>query len=329
MWLARRTRSPLSLEGDVALVTGGSRGLGYLLAERLLGEGCRVAICGRDEETLERARRRLLGAGRGEVAAFVCDVSDAGSVEDMVRRVVRRFGSIDLLVNNAAGIEVGPLQSFEAGDFRRALDVICMGAVHTALAALPHMRARGRGRIVNVTSIGGKVAVPHLLPYDCGKFALVGFSEGLRSAVSKDGIVVTTVVPGLMRTGSPVHVEFRGRPEQEYRWFALSDLLPLTAMGAGRAADRIVLAARRGEAEVVLSWQAKVVRVCHALSPGGMSRLLGVVNRLLPDSGDARGVGRDMQHVLPGPARQALRSIGRRTNQWPSKPPRRAPATPD
>ena len=163
----------------------------------------------------------------------------------MIHRVVERFGSLDLLVNNAAVIQVAPLDALGLADFRQAIEVDFMGTVHTTLAALPHMRRRGHGRIANITSIGGKVAVPHLLPYDCGKFAAVGFSEGLRGVLAKDGITVTTVVPGLMRTGSPVHVEYRGQPAREYGWFALGDLLPFTSMSAERAADRVIRAIRR------------------------------------------------------------------------------------
>lgn len=315
-WLARGVRPEDPIGGEVALVTGGSRGLGYLLAERLMEQGCRVVICARDEETLERARRKLREHPGGDLTAIPCDVSDPDAVRAMVREILERFGALHIVVNNASIIQMAPLETLEVEDFRKAVDINFMGTVHCTLAALPHMRARGRGRIVNITSIGGKVAVPHLLPYDCGKFAAVGFSEGLRAEVAKDGIRVTTVVPGLMRTGSPVHVEYRGQPDKEYRWFAPGDLLPMTSMPAEQAADRIVRALRRGDAEVVLSWQARLLRVAHALSPGGMSRFLGLVNRLLPEPDGARSArGRDMPDALPGPVDAALRRAGRRTNQ--------------
>lgn len=304
----------------MALVTGGSRGLGFLLAERLLAEGCRVAICARDEETLARARKRLGDDDR--VLALPCDVADPEQVKRTVTSVVERFGSLDVLVNNAANIQVVPLEALELEDFRRAMDVTFMGTVHATLAAIPHMRAQGGGRILNVTSIGGKVAVPHLLPYDSAKFAAVGFSEGLRAAVAEDGITVTTVVPGLMRTGSPVHVEYGGQAAKEYAWFAFSDIFPGTAMSAAAAADRMVLALRRGEAEVTLSWQARVLRAAHDLSPGGMSRAMTLVARMLPDSDGAssrsRSRGRDLRGTLPGPVERALERAGEASNQAPT-----------
>ena len=314
-WALRRLRRGASLDGQVALVTGGSRGLGFLLAERLVAEGCHVAICARDRADLSRARTRLARLG-GEVMIRRCDVSDSRSVEAMIDEVEVRLGPVDILVNNAATIQVAPLETLSVEDFRSAIDVAFMGTVHTCLAVLPTMRTRRRGRIANITSIGGKIAVPHLLPYDAAKFAAVGFSEGLRAEVAKDGVAVTTVVPGLMRTGSPARVEYRGQPEKEYRWFAMGDLLPLSAMSAEAAADRIVRAIRRGEAEVVLSWQAKLVRAVHDLAPGATMRALGLVSRLLPAAGAKRSApGTDLRGALPEAAERALDRAATRSNQ--------------
>src|SRR5204863_2590958 len=128
--------------------------------------------------------------------------------------------------------------------------------VHTTLDVMPDMRARREGRIVNISSIGGKVSVPHLLPYSASKFALVGLSEGLRAELAKDGIVVTTVCPGLMRTGSPRNAQFKGQHRAEYAWFTLSDSMPFFSQSAERAARQILSACRHGEAEVVLSLPA-------------------------------------------------------------------------
>jgi NAD(P)-dependent dehydrogenase (short-subunit alcohol dehydrogenase family) len=318
-WAAGRALRQDAIAGDVALVTGGSRGLGFLIAERLLRQGCRVAICGRDADTLERARVRLQHVTGGDIMTGVCDVADPDAVAQLVDDVRAHFGSLDIVVNNAGIIVVGPLDTLRIDDFRRAVDVNLMGFVHVTLTALPHMRARGYGRIANITSIGGKVAIPHLLPYDCAKFAAVGFSEGLRAEVARDGVRVTTIVPGLMRIGSPLHVEFRGQPAHEFAWFALGGLTPLSAMSAERAADRIVRAIRRGEAEVVLSWQAKLLRVLHDVSPAGVTRVLGGVNRLLPDNdgGTTPRTGLDLVHALPSVVKSTLERAGRRTNQLP------------
>jgi len=212
--------APAELRGQKALVTGGSRGLGLLIGRELARAGCDVTICARDVDELARARADILRFGR-QVETVVCDVSDRVQVNRMIRQVTTHFGQIDILVHNAGVIQVGPLENQSIDDFQMAMDVMYWGIVHPTLAVLPQMRARGSGRIVNVTSIGGKLGVPHLLPYSSAKFAAVGFSEGLAAEVAKDGIAVTTVVPGLMRTGSHLHALTKGQHEAEYGWFSL------------------------------------------------------------------------------------------------------------
>jgi NAD(P)-dependent dehydrogenase (short-subunit alcohol dehydrogenase family) len=184
----------VDLHGKRAVVTGGSRGLGFALAQELRAQGARVAICARGEDQLYTARAKL----GDDVVAIPCDVGDRHQVENFIGEV----GPVDVLINNAGVIAVGPWQTQTVDDYRELLDIQFWGAVHTTHAVLPSMVERGFGRIANVTSIGGKVAVPWLLPYCSAKFAAVGFSEGLRAELAGTGVKVTTVVPGLMRTGS-------------------------------------------------------------------------------------------------------------------------------
>ena len=133
----------------------------------------------------------------------------------------------------------------------------------------------------------GAIAVPHLLPYSCAKFAMRGFSEGLGAELAKDRIRVTTVLPWLMRTGSFLNALFKGKREEELAWFALGSTMPVVSMQAERAARRIVDACERGEAFVTLGMQAKVLRIAHSLAPGLATRVLGMVNSLLPGPGGA------------------------------------------
>jgi NAD(P)-dependent dehydrogenase (short-subunit alcohol dehydrogenase family) len=310
------------VSGRVALVTGGSRGLGLLIARELLHRGCHVAICARDVHELEEAERRLEAEG-GSVEAIPCDISDREQVRLMVESIQEELGPIDLLVNNASIIQVGPLDSLELEDFELAMETNFWGTVYTTLAVLPGMRARKEGRIANVTSIGGKVAIPHLLPYDAAKFAALGFSEGLRAELGSEGISVTTVVPGLMRTGSPVNAFFKGDAEKEFAWFSLGDATPLSAMSAARAARQIVGAMLRGNAEVTLSWQAKLLRIVHDLFPGTTADLLGGVNRLLPDAPGPTGMVRGMDlstPVSPSPLTAMMNRAARRNNQYGGRP---------
>jgi NAD(P)-dependent dehydrogenase (short-subunit alcohol dehydrogenase family) len=154
------------------------------------------------------------------------------------------------------------------------------------------MRGQGHGRIVNITSVGGKVSVPHLLPYSVAKFAAVAFSEGLHAELAPGPVVVTTVVPGLMRTGSHERAEFTGRPEQEYTWFSLGASLPLVSMDAERAARQIVGGVRRRRSEIILTPLAQVAARGAAVSPELTGAMMQLMQRVLPGA-DGGGPGPD------------------------------------
>jgi NAD(P)-dependent dehydrogenase (short-subunit alcohol dehydrogenase family) len=245
-------------------------------------------ICSRHVDQLERAERELQARGV-DVMAFHCDVTERDDVEQLVDYVLSTWGRIDVLMNVAGIIQVGPQETMTLDDYRTAMDTHYWGPLYFIQSILPSMRRRGAGRIVNVTSIGGRISVPHLLPYSASKFALTGLSEGMRAELAKDGIVVTTVIPGLMRTGSPRNALFKGRHRAEYAWFALGDAFPLLSMSAESAARQIVEACRRGDASITLSVPAKLAETFHALFPGLTADLLGMVNRLLPSAG---GIGK-------------------------------------
>ena len=316
--LFRAIRTP-DLTGKVVLVTGGSRGLGLVLARQFAKAGCRVAICARDDQELERARHDLVRLG-GEVMAYRCDVADRDRVEEMVKAVIDRFGALDIVVNNAGIIQVGPFESMTPGDFERALSVNFWGPLQVIWAALPHMRERGQGQIVNITSIGGEVAVPHLLPYDCAKAAFLSLSEGLHAELAQHGIKVTTVVPGLMRTGSPVNASFKGDAEREYEWFSIGDSHVLTSTSAERAARRIVISTRRRDGKVVLSWQARLLRMMHALAPNLVLNGMARINALLPRERGLRFEwrrGQDLADADPV-AHRRTDEEARRFNQYPT-----------
>jgi hypothetical protein len=147
---------------------------------------------------------------------------------------------------------------------------------------IPHMTARRQGRIVNIASIGGKVAVPHLLPYAASKFALVGLSEGMRAEVLKNGIYVTTVCPGLMRTGSHLNAYFKGQHKKEYALFAIANASPLLSTRSEMAARQIIEACRYGQAEIIITPQARLLRLANSLFPNLMADSLGLINQVLP-----------------------------------------------
>jgi short-subunit dehydrogenase len=251
------------------------------MARSLARERARLALLARDPEELKAAAAELTAAG-ATVLTVRCDVRKRDQVEHAIERVVEQFGTVDVLINNAGIIQVGPFEHMTVEDFEDAMAVHFYGPLYTTLAVLPHMRKAGAGRIVNISSIGGKVGTPHLLPYAASKFALTGFSDSLRAELWRYNILVTTVIPGLMRTGSPPNARFKGRHKQEYAWFVLSDSLPLLSMNAERAAQKIVEACREGAAQVTLGIQTKAAVLLNDLLPGASARMAAWANCLLP-----------------------------------------------
>ena len=308
----------------LALVAGGSRGLGFLVARELLRRGFRVVISARDQGELDRAAALL--RADGEVHWRACDVRDGAAVREMVAGVESELGDIDTLVTVAGIIQVGPLESVTLEQFEDAIATMTWGPIHLAWAVLPGMRQRGRGRIGTVTSVGGVVSPPHLLPYATAKFGAVGFSDGLAAALRGSGISATTVVPGLMRTGSPEHALFGGDAAREYAWFAPAASLPLLSMAADRAARRVVDGVLAGRPVVTLTPLAFVAGRFRGLAPGTTIRLLGVVNRLLPSAPAGGGAdlveGREADRQLNSTVVRRLVTLGtraaRRTNQRPA-----------
>ena len=276
-----RRRRRIDLRGKVVVVTGGSRGLGLVLGRQLVARGAKVAICARDHDELERARVDLLERG-GRVFASPCDVTDRDDITRFLCQARDELGPIDVLINNAGVMQVGPMELMNLDDYEQALRTHLWAPLHATLAVLPEMRARHAGRIVNIASIGGKLAIPHMVPYSTSKFALVGMSSGLRAELAADGVLVTTVCPGLMRTGSPRHAMIKGNHRAEYAWFAIADSLPFTSMSANRAARAILDACAHGDAEVVLSLPARLATKLHGLAPNLIDELLALLARALP-----------------------------------------------
>lgn len=265
--LMRRSRA-ISFEGRVAVISGGSRGLGLLIARLLAADGARLALLARDPEELRRAADDIEQRGHERPFVQPCDIRERLQAEQAIREVAAHFGRIDVLVNDAGMIEVGPLEHMTVNDFETSMGVHFWGPLYLTLAALPHLKKHRGARLVNISSIGGRVAVPHLVPYSAGKFALTGLSDGLRAELAKDGIRVTTVLPWLMRTGSPFNAWFKGQHRAEFAWFTIFDSLPGLTVDGERAARRIVDACRHGGLRETSHRRRRDVPVVHGTIDG-------------------------------------------------------------
>ncbi|MGE3955823.1 MAG: SDR family NAD(P)-dependent oxidoreductase [Vicinamibacterales bacterium] len=273
----------------IVVITGGSRGLGLVMARQLVAEGAHVTIAARDRGELERAREELTADG-ARVHVAVCDVGRREEAERLIEETLQRHGRIDLLVNNAGVMKVGPIEHMAHADFEEAMDVHFWGPLHTTLAAVPAMRRQGGGRIVNISSIGGRIGVPHLVPYCASKFALAGLSDSIRAELAKDDIFVTTVCPGMMRTGSPFNAWFKGDHRAEFAWFAISDSIPVASVDGRRAAAQVIDAARHGDPELVITLPAKLAIIANAVVPEVVASVMATANTtVLPAPRDEAG----------------------------------------
>lgn len=307
--LGQRFR-PLALDGRVVVVCGASRGLGLAMAREFLRRGAKVAICGRSADSLDQAVTELTAIGDA-VFAEACDLRSHASTRSFLDRVSALLGPIDVLVANAATIDVGPIASRNATDFRDAMRSTFDTALHPALAVVPAMRARREGTIAFITSIGGKIGVPHLAPYSAAKYATVGFANALRAEIAEDQVHVLTVVPGLMRTGSHLRATFKGAMEKELAWFGASATMPLVSIDADRAAKRIVDAIENRDCELVMTLPARIAARTHDLAPGVWSWAMATIARMLPEAPDYGGTerleGETVLAVQDSPAFEALR----------------------
>ncbi|MEY2557489.1 MAG: hypothetical protein QOE34_914 [Verrucomicrobiota bacterium] len=286
--ISRATRRHCSFAKKVILITGGSRGLGLVLARQLCAQGARVALLARDSDELARARHELIERG-GDVLTISCDLLDPAQIDHALQEVVGYFGGLDVVINNAGIIEVGPLEHMQREDFERAMNLHFWAPFHLIMKAIPHLRRRGEGRIVNIASIGGKIAMPHLAPYCASKFALVGLSDALRTELARHNIYVTTVAPGMMRTGSHVNAKFKGNHPAEYTWFAISAALPFISLKGERAAAKIISACRRGSPSLTIPFSARALVIGNAIFPNIFGSALKAGNSLLPSPGDPDG----------------------------------------
>jgi 3-oxoacyl-[acyl-carrier protein] reductase len=190
-----------TMTGKIAIVTGGSRGIGLAIARALVADGAQVTITGLDDSHLSTARGQIEAAGPGVVEALRADVRRYDDVERAVSATVTRFGGLDILVNNAGVGEFGDVADTTPAQWSRVIETNLTGVFYTCHAAIPHLRRRGGGFIVNISSLAGKNAFAGGAAYCASKSGLNAFSEALMQEVRYDNIRVSYVMPGSVATG--------------------------------------------------------------------------------------------------------------------------------
>lgn len=314
----------IDLDHKVTLITGGSRGLGLEMARLMVKEGARVAICARDKNELKHAKQDLdeLAAtyGGNGVYIVVCDVTNHEQVKNMLKQIKKHFGPIEILINNAGVIQIAPAEEMEKLEYEEAMNLHFWAPFNLIEAVLPDMKKKKEGRIVNIASLAGKVSVPHLAPYTASKHALVGLSESLHAEMQQYNIYITTVCPGLMRTGSLRQMIHKGQHEKEHALAHILASQPLTSMDSKTAAESIVSACKRGETSLIMPLQAKLLTAANGLFPGLIADVMGLVNRLLPGPG---GIGKlrakgyeSVSNLIPSLLTAVTEKAAQRNNEY-------------
>lgn len=188
------------VRGRTAVVTGGSKGIGYAIAEALVRAGANVVISARHAEEVEEAARRLSEAGEGRALGVVCDVREHEDVRRMIARTVEEFGGVDVLVNNAGVGAFAPLDELPPEKWHQVIETNLNGVYYCCHEAIPHMKRGGGGWIINIASLAGKNPIPGGAAYNASKFGLVGFSEALMLDVRQHDIRVNYIMPGSVST---------------------------------------------------------------------------------------------------------------------------------
>lgn len=277
-----------SFEDKVVLITGGSRGLGLVLARQLSAKGAHVVLLARDEPELARAKAQIIGLG-GEALTIQTDLLERSQIHAAIKTALSRYGRIDILINNAGIMEIGGLDHMRREDYDRAMRLHFWAPLEMMSQVIPGMRRQGGGRIVNISSIGGKLAVSHMAPYTASKFALTGLSDSLRAELARDNIHVTTVCPGMMRTGSHIQARFKGADASEFAWFAVLAGLPGISINAERAAAKILAACRRGQPSLTLTYAARAAIAGNALAPNIAGYIGKFVAQFMPRADTSGG----------------------------------------
>ncbi|HEX7529717.1 MAG TPA: SDR family oxidoreductase [Pyrinomonadaceae bacterium] len=190
----------MNLKGKNAIVTGGTKGIGRAIAEALLSEGISICIAARKQVEVDKAINELSKSGRGRAIGFVCDVRYYEQVKGLIDYTVKELGGLDILVNNAGIGIFETVEETSPEDFRSVLETNLFGVFYCCHEAIPEMRRRGGGYIINISSLAGANPHPRMAAYNASKFGLNGFSEALMQEVRHDNIKVSYIMPGSVNT---------------------------------------------------------------------------------------------------------------------------------
>jgi short-subunit dehydrogenase len=256
------------------LITGASQGIGKATALLFARKGYDLVLAARQADRLTAVGQEVQALGRAALTVPT-DVTDAGQVNALVNKALEQYSAIDVLINNAGIYISGPAEQFSLEDWHKAIDLNLWGYIHTIHALLPHFLERGSGTIVNLSSIGGKVPAPYLVPYSTSKFAVTGLTESLYSELKPKGIHVCGIYPNLIKSSFMERAIFRGKDEEDEqaRRDQLNQVVSTPVVEKPEDVAKAIWDAVEHQRSEVLVGSANVSNGAYRLFPGLMQLL--------------------------------------------------------
>lgn len=263
---------------STVLITGASQGIGKATALLFAQQGYQVVLAARQADRLKSLANEMEQAGFSALAVPT-DVKDPDQVNTLIQTALDQYGAIDVLINNAGIYISGPVDQFTLEDWHQAIDTNLWGYIHTIHTLLPHFLERKRGTIVNVDSIGGKVAIPYLIPYSTSKFAVTGLTQSLQSELAPKGIQVCGIYPNLIKSDFMERAIFRGYGNEDTRdrRDQVAQLLKAPFIEKPEDVARAIWDAVKHQRSEVIVGSANLSTTANAAAPGLMQRLMRTV----------------------------------------------------
>ncbi|MUL36775.1 SDR family NAD(P)-dependent oxidoreductase [Gloeocapsopsis dulcis] len=253
------------------LITGASQGIGKATALLFARKGYDLVLAARQPEPLQATAEEIQKLGR-QAIAIPTDVRDPEQIKSLASKAIEHYGTIEVLVNNAGIYISGPVEEFSLEDWHQTIDTNLWGYIHTIYALLPHFLAQGSGTIINISSIGGKVPIPYLVPYTTSKYAVTGLTEALHSELKPKGIHVGGIYPNIIKSNFLERAIFRGKDQQDAqaRLDQLNQVLNTPVIEKPEDVAEAVWKAVKDQREEILVGSANLSKAAYGIFPGLM-----------------------------------------------------------
>jgi len=283
----KRKKRQFTYQGKVVLVTGGARGLGYIMARQLVEEGAKVIICARDADQLDKAY--VLLRNHGEVTyPYVCDITEKENIVQLAYFIKKRFGRLDVLINNTGTITINPIEQLPLNNYKKFIESHLWGPMQLVRVLIPLLSKSREAKIVNIFSVGGKISLAKSQPYDVNEIVHAVFYDNISRVITGKNIKLTAIYPEFKDQDLPVNLKLKGHSEQELAWSKFNESRPLISLYAENVGKQILKTAQIGKKTLTLPFPRELARIVNNINTELNLTLCQLVDHLVPhDSGSS------------------------------------------